>query len=190
MMDFIFFNCFLEGHQLREGEHGVLAATEVVRSIFTADFRDHSLQLIHPVTGQQYYHEFVKEPLDGLFLIKVVNPQNRSCLEVLIDTRIYPNFICIEKNALNPKESMEVAMVLRYSLNLATEVYGWSATLKNNRLNEIRYVYYFWTAMDYADNLPVSYELMVLVLKKPQLVQQFLIENKFEGNISNLTING
>ena len=88
MMDFIFFNCFLEGHQLREGEHGVLAATEVVRSIFTADFRDHSLRLIHPVTGQQYYHEFVKEPLDGLFLIKVVNPQNRSCLEVLIDTRI------------------------------------------------------------------------------------------------------
>ena len=85
---------------------------------------------------------------------------------------------------------MEVAMVLRYSLNLANEVYGWSSTLKNNRLNEIRYVYYFWTAMAYADNLPVSYELMVLVLKKPQLVQQFLIENKFEGNISNLTING
>ena len=190
MKDFLFFNCFLEGHQLREGEHGVLAAKEVVRTILAADFRDHSLQLIHPVTGLHYYHEFVKEPIDGLFLIKVVNPKNRSCLEVLIDTRIDPNFICIEKNHLKPKESQEVAMVLGYSLNLATEAYGWSATLKNNRLNEIRYVYEFWTAMAYADNIPVSYELMVLILKKPQLVQQVFIENKFLGNISNLTING
>ena len=85
---------------------------------------------------------------------------------------------------------MEVAMVLRYSLNLATEVYGWSMSLKNNRLNEIRYVYEFWTAMAYADNIPVPYELMKLIIKKPQLVEQVLIENKFEGNINNLTING
>ena len=147
--NYLFYNCLLKGQQLCVGETGFLAATEVVQAICDADFRNLNLNLYNPKTKVHYYHEFVKEPKDGLYLIRVVNPKNRSCLDVLIDTREYPNFIWVEKNPLHPKESIEVAMAIKYSLNQAAKDYGWSATVRKSRSSELRYIEYFLTALDY-----------------------------------------
>ena len=181
MKDFIFYNCFLKGQQLCDGETGFLAATEVVQAICDADFRNHSLDLFNPKTNMHYYHEFVKDPKDGLNLIRVVNPKNRSCLDVLFDTRISPNFILVEKNHQNPRESYEVAKVMQYSINQASNTFGWESELRKNHLNEIRYLDYFWSAMDYMGEIPPS--LKQIFMAQNQITQQVLIENNFHGDI-------
>lgn len=172
--NFFFYNCSLRGMQLGEGETGVIADKEVLQRIFDADFRDHSLNLVDPMSNTHYYHEFVKVPKDGLYLLNVVNPLTRSSFRVLIDTRIFPNFVLVEKDPLRMEESIEVALVMEYSLKLAAAKYKWEAQLVVNQVNEIRYMNEFWTAMIYADNVYI-----------PQLLQEIHIENNFHGNIDN-----
>ena len=148
---FLVFSCHLEGRQLREGEHGLLADKEVVQAICDADFRDHSLDL--------------------------VNPNNRSSLDVLIDTRMYPNYILIEKDQHRAKDSYKLAKIIQLSFNKAAESYGWNLKMKKSCLNEI-YAASIFSAMAYADSLPSC------------VSQNVMIENNFQGNIKQLQING
>ena len=148
---YLVFNCRLEGRQLREGEQGLLAAREVVQAICDADFRDHSLDL--------------------------VNPNNRSSLDVLIDTRMYPNYILIEKDQHRAKDSYKLAKIIQLSFNKAAESYGWNLKMKKSCLNEI-YAASIFSAMAYADSLPSC------------VSQNVMIENNFQGNIKQLQING
>lgn len=88
---FLVFSCHLEGRQLREGEHGLLADKEVVQAICDADFRDHSLDLVNPESNMRYHHEYVKQPKCKLYLMRVVNPNNRSsrCLNEIYAASIF-----------------------------------------------------------------------------------------------------
>lgn len=172
--DFFFYNCSLKGMQLGDGETGVIADKEVLQRIFDADFRYHNLKLVNPVSNTHYYHEFVKDPKDGLYLLNIVNTLTRSSFHVLIDTRIFPNFVLVEKDPLRMEESIEVALMMEYTLKMAAPKYKWEAQLVVNHLNEIRYMNEFWTAMIYADNIYI-----------PQLLQEIHIENNFHGNIDN-----
>lgn len=174
---FLVFSCHLEGRQLREGEHGLLADKEVVQAICDADFRDHSLDLVNPESNMRYHHEYVKQPKCKLYLMRVVNPNNRSSLDVLIDTRMYPNYILIEKDQHRAKDSYKLAKIIQLSFNKAAESYGWNLKMKKSCLNEI-YAASIFSAMAYADSLPSC------------VSQNVMIENNFQGNIKQLQING
>ena len=158
---FLVYNCHLEERQLREGEHGLLAGREVVQAICDADFRDHCLNLVNPVTNMIYHHEYLKKPKGGLYLMKVVNPLDGLSLKVVIDIGMYPHYILIEKKPHNPKASSELAMIIRHSLNKAAEAYGWSVKMKKSCLNEL-YAESIYYAMAYADNLPGIFESIKL----------------------------
>ena len=136
--NYCIFNCYFKERQLSEGEHGFLAAREVVQAICDADFRNHSLNLINPMNNMIFHHEFLKQPKNGLYLMKVVNPLGGLGLKVLFDTGMYPNYILIEKNPQNPKASLELAMVMQYSLNKAAESLGWMAKVKKSCLRRDR----------------------------------------------------
>lgn len=174
---YLVFNCRLEGRQLREGEQGLLAAREVVQAICDADFRDHSLDLVNPMTNKRYHHEYVKPPENKLYLMRVVNPENRLSLDVVVDTRMYPNYILIEKDQHRAKDSYVLAKIMQHSLDKAAEAYGWNLKMKKNSLNEI-YSSSILSAMAFANNLPSEES------------QQVLIENNFHGEINNINING
>ena len=181
---YLVYNCYLEGRQLREGEHGLLAAREVVQAICDADFQDHNLALINPVNNMMYHHEYVKQPKGKLYLMRVVNPDDRSSLDVLIDTSIYPNYILIEKDQHRPKDSLTLEKIMRHSLDKAAEAYGWSVKMKKSSLNEI-YPRSILCAMAYADNLPISYESVDLTFNQYQVqgASQFFFDNHGPLNI-------
>ena len=150
--EYYFYNCCLEGRQLRLGESGFLAAKEVVQAICDADFRNNGSYLKDPNAKANYYHEYLKRPKNGLYLIRVVKVDDNTCLDVLIDTRLFPNLVLIEKNANMLQMSMEVAKAVERSLNQAAEKYGWKATLKENQLNVIHDLELFYSAMAYVSD--------------------------------------
>ena len=147
--EFFFYNCCLEGRQLELGETGFLAAKEVVRAICDTDFRNNGLYLKDPSVNASYHHEFAKRPKDGLYLMRALKANNDTSLDVLIDTRLFPSFVLIEKNNNKLQMSMELTKVVERSLNHAANKYGWLAKLKENQLNVVHDVDLFYSAMAY-----------------------------------------
>ena len=89
----------------------------------------------------------------------------------------------MEKNHENPDETLEVAMVIEYSLMMAAQKYGWEASLVVNKLNMIQHVPEFISAMRYMDNIEHSTYNVNLILNQPQ-VSQLIMDN--HGLISNI----
>lgn len=182
-IDFEFYNCHFKGQKVSVGESEFVGKKMVLKRILEADRLDGSFHLVNPLNNTHYIHFYAKDPWDGLYLLDVVNTSTRSSLFVLFDTRIFPNFILVEKNLQNPEESLEVAMVVEYSLFLAARKYGWEARLMENNLNEIRYVDKFISAMEYVENIEHSASRLSLIFHQPQ-VSQLIMDN--HGSISNI----
>ena len=164
--EYFFYNCCLEGRQLRLGESGFLAAKEVVQAICDADFRNNGTYLKDPNAKANYYHEYPKRPKNGLYLMRAVKVDDNTCLDILIDTRLFPNFVLIEKNKDMLQMSMEVLKVLERSLNHAADRYGWKATLKENQLNVVHDTDLFFSAMDFLkDQKKSDFRSIVLAEK-------------------------
>jgi len=188
--DFEFYNCHLKGERVSDGETEFVSKKMVIEKILEDDRHGKRFHLVNPLNNTRYIHFYAKEPLEGIYLLDVVNTETRSSLFVLFDTRLYPNFILVEKNPEDPDESLEVAVVVDYSLFLAAQKYGWEAHLEENHLNVIRYVDKFEDVMGYVKNIKHSSHHINLILNQPQVSQQVFIENNFKGNVCNLTING
>lgn len=167
MKDFYFYNCCLEGRQLRLGETGFLAAKEVVQAICDADFRNNGTYLKDPDVKANYYHEYIKRPKNGLYLLRAIRIDDNASLDILIDTRLFPNYVLIEKNNNMPQMHIEVMKAFERWLNHAANQYGWSATLKENQLNVIHDVDLFKSAMAYAEdrNMKADFKSIVIAEK-------------------------
>lgn len=162
--EFFFYNCCLEGRQLHLGEAGFLAAKEVVQAICDADFRNNCSFLNDPSADRRYFHEFSKRPKDGLYLMRVVKADDHSCLDVLIDTRLFPNFVLIEKRSDKLTMSKDVVKALERSLDFAANKYGWRASLKENQLNLVHDVDLFWSAMSFLEDKKRSADFKSVVI--------------------------
>ena len=148
--EFYFYNCCLEGRQLSFGESGYLAAKEVVHTICDSDFQHHNIDMYNPKNKTNYFHEYVKEPQDGLYLMKVARGIKEPSLQVLFDTRLSPDFVMIEKVEGRHEEGREVARVIEDWINKAANQYGWEAKLRQNPLTDIHHIDLFFSAMSYA----------------------------------------
>lgn len=148
--EYFFYNCMLERLQFCDGEDGYLAETEVLRDIFYSDFRKNCLVLDNPETD--YYHVYAKPPENGKFLIRVAKPACESTIDVVIDTRLFPNFVMIEKINGMLEECLDVKRAVEKSLNKAAGKYGLSLKLKKNQLNVVHHIDHFITIMEYAGN--------------------------------------
>jgi hypothetical protein len=181
---YFFYNCMLEWQQARDGVDGCLAASEVVQTIFDADFRENGLILQNPKTD--YYHKYPKPPQDGMFLIKVAKPASEMTIDVVVDTRLYPNFVMIEKIDSMLEQCCDVKRAVEFSLNKAAGKFGWSAKLKENQLNVVHDFYKFVTAMEYAGNTDMvrrMYKGQTIIINSPgnQITQT---ENNYYGTVN------
>lgn len=183
---FKIFQLILKGEELSDGEHGVIADKEVLQRILDADFRNHGLDLVNPKSHIHFFHEYVKAPKDGLYLFKAFNPKDRSSIEVLIDTRIFPNFVSIEDNPHNPKATREVLQIIDYSLSLAVGQFKWESVLKRSRMDRVQYLDEFWSAMDYADNIIYQPNQLNLTLNQPQVSQLIMEYNNQQDKKDNI----
>lgn len=86
-----------------------------------------------------------------MFLMKVAKPASQTNIEVFIDTRLFPNFIWIEKIEGRLEECLEVGKELEYLLNQAAYKYGWCAKLVENQLNEVHDAELFVSALAFLN---------------------------------------
>ena len=153
MDNFLFYNCCMEYQQLTTGDEGYLAGSEVLQTICDVDFQENGLYLHNPKTD--YYHKYAKPPKDGMYLMKVARPAALTNIHVFIDTRLFPNFIWIEKIDGRLEECLEVGRVVESSLDQMARKYGWRAKLEENQLNEVHDPGLFFSAWAYINNIDI-----------------------------------
>lgn len=149
--EFYFYNCQLTGRQLRLDETGMFPAEIVVRSICDADYQENGIFLKNLTAESGFHLRYAKPPKDGLFLMNARKTGGHSSLYVLIDTRLSPNFILIEKKMDMMQEYIELLKVLESSIGKAVYKHGWFSKLVKNDLNVIKEVELFISAMKYIE---------------------------------------
>jgi hypothetical protein len=153
MNNFYFYNCCMEWQQEHQGEKGYLAGSEVLQTVCDVDFQENGSYLHNPKTD--YYHKYAKQPKDGMYLMRVARPAAQTIIHVFIDTRLFPNFIWIEKIDGRLEECLEVGRVVESSLSLVASKHGWKAKFVESQLNEVHHPELFLTAWAYINNVEI-----------------------------------
>ena len=160
---FIFYDCYLEGRQLKIGESGFLAASEVVQSIFDAGFRKNGLNLFDSGTNALFKCKYVSEPKDGMFLMEVRSHTEDIGNLVFVDTRTKPNFVWVQTADYDEDNgaSLQVARLIEEWIAREAYAYGWNAKLKRSVFFFFFYVEQFKSAMayikEYVERIPAFY---------------------------------
>ena len=164
MEKFVFYDCYLEGRQLKLGESGFLAATEVVQSIFDAGFRKNGLNWFDSGTNALFECKYVSEPKDGMFLMEVKNHADDIGNLVFVDTRTRPNYVWVQTADYEEYNgaSLQVAQLIEEWIASEAHAYGWNAKLKRSVFNKLVYVAQFNSAMvyvkEYLERIPPFYK--------------------------------
>lgn len=186
---FIFYDCYLEGRQLKIGESGFLAASEVVRSIFDAGFRKNGLNLFDSGTNALFECKYVSEPKDGMFLMEVRNHTDDIGNLVFVDTRTKPNYVWVQTADYEKDNgaSMQVACVIEDWIAREAYAYGWNAKLKRSVFDKLVYVAQFDSAMayikEYIERIPPFVSYIAYEEKTDEIMKELhlMIDKKVSG---------
>ena len=151
MLEYLSFDCYLEGRQLRIGESGFLVASEVVHAICDADFRKIGYEMTTCDIDVHCKHKYVKEPEGGMYLMEISDPHGNTPL-VFFDTRTKPNFVWIQAVGKDDDYCLRVAGGIEKSLNLAADKYGWKVKLKRSKFDKLIHVDEFKSAVKYVED--------------------------------------
>lgn len=163
--NFYFYRCYLEERQPKPYESWLLSATEVVQAICDADFQRNGLYIKDPKVDSVFYHEYAKRPRKGLYKLRMVKKTDLSQYVVLIDTRMFPSFVLIEKRKDRLEEIPEIIDVMERSFNDVAIKYNWGAKLQEHKTNEVQYLEEFLSAMAYLNERDdkVDFKSIVIV---------------------------
>ena len=153
MINFMFFDCCLEGRQLEFGESGFLPALEVVRYIFDAGFRKYGLNTFDSGTNALFDCKYVMNPKDGMFLMEVRIDKGDVGNLVFIDTRTKPNYVWVQTadDDEDDKAGLKMARLIEDWISREAYAYGWKAKLKRSVFNKLVYWPQFDSALAYID---------------------------------------
>ena len=189
MENFVFYDCCLEGRQLKLGESGFLAATEVVRSIFEAGFRKNGLNWFDFGTNALFECKYVSEPKDGMFLMEVKSHTADIGNLVFVDTRTKPNYVWVQTADYdkNDKASLQVARFIEDWIAREAYAYGWNAKLKRSVFDKLVYVGQFNSAMayikEYLERIPAFVSYVVYEERTDEIINKLhlMIDKKVSG---------
>lgn len=162
--NFYFYRCYLDQRQPNPCESGLLSATEVVQAICDADFQRNGLYIKDPKADAVFYHEYAKRPQKGLYKLRMVKKTDLSRLDVLIDTRMYPGFVLIEKRKDRLEDIPEIIDVMERSFNGIACKYNWGAKLQEYKTNEVQYLEEFISAMAYLNERDEKVDFQSIVI--------------------------
>jgi hypothetical protein len=179
MINFMFFDCCLEGRQLEIGESGLLAASEVVRHIFDAGFRKYGLNTFDSGTNALFACKYVIEPKDGMFLMEVRIDKGDVGNLVFIDTRTKPNYVWVQTadDEEDDKAGLKMARLIEDWISTEAYAYGWKAKLKSSAFNKLVYWPQFDIAMAYVNEY---------LEKTPEFASYILYEERTDEIINRL----
>lgn len=151
--NYIFYRCHLDRGMASDGEPGLFAAKEVVRAVCDADFQRNEFNMRSHPSSPHCYYKYAKPPLDGLYMLWAERKSDMTTLDILIDTRLYPCFVMIEKNAEWKEETNEVVGTLERMINDGAAQYNWHTELREYQAQYVQHVDLFVTAMAYLGEI-------------------------------------
>lgn len=156
--NYSFYRCYLERGTASEGAPGLLAATEVVQAVCDAGFQRNGLSMISYPSSPHCYYKFAKPPKEGMYMIRAVKMTDMTTLDILIDTRMYPNFVMIENNPDWQELADEVKDTLEQMINDEARKYNWNVNLQEHHTNTTQYLEAFFSVMSYITDPGDVYE--------------------------------
>ena len=151
--NYLFYRCYLDGGMASEGETGLLAAKEVVRAVCDAGFQRNGTSMRSIPSSPHCYYKFVKPPLNGMFMLWAVKKTDKTTLNILIDTRLHPNFVMIENNPEWNDLFGEVIDTLERMINDGAAQYNWHVNLRKYQVDYTQYLDLFISALAYLGEL-------------------------------------
>ena len=147
--NFMFYRCFLEREMAGEGEPGLLAATEVVQAVCDAGFQRNGLKMKCYPSSPHCYYKYAKTPKEGMYMMRAVKKSDMTTLDILIDTRLYPSFVMIEKHKDWQEEAEEVRDTLERVINDDADKYHWHINLREHNTSTTQHLEEFISALSY-----------------------------------------
>ena len=158
--NFVFYRCFLEREMAAEGEPGLLAATEVVQAVCDAGFQRNGLKMKCYPSSPHCYYKYAKTPKEGMYMMRAVKKSDMTTLDILIDTRLYPSFVMIEKHKDWQEETEEVKNTLEQVINDDADKYNWHINLREHNTSTTQHLEEFISALSYIkdqEDIPESH---------------------------------
>ena len=157
--DYLFYRGYLDRIQAVDGEPGLLAATEVVQAVCDAGFQRNGFSMKSYPSSPHYYYKFAKPPKEGMFLLRAVKKTDMTTQDILIDTRLYPCFVMIEKQAdWQDEPEEEVVETVELRINIGAKMFNWHINLQEHRTNKAQHLKEFMSAMSYMEDIEDIYE--------------------------------
>ena len=147
--DYSFYRGYLKRELAVDGEPGLLAATEVVQAVCDAGFQRNGFSMKSYPSSPHCYFKFAKTPKDGMYKLRAVKKTNMTTLDILIDTRIHPCFVMMEKNTDWQDEKKEVKDTVELGINIGAKIFNWHIDLKEYHADSTEHLEEFISALSY-----------------------------------------
>ena len=151
--NYSFYRGILTRKQAVDGEPGLLAATEVVQAVCDAGFQRNGFSMKSYPSSPHCYYKFAKTPKEGMYKLIAVRKSDMTTLGILIDTRIYPCFMMLEKNADWQGEKGEVVETVELLINIGAEMFYWHISLIEYRANATEHLEEFMSALSFMKDI-------------------------------------
>ena len=184
--NFMFYRCFLEREMAAEGEPGLLAATEVVQAVCDAGFQRNGLKMKCYPSSPHCYYKYAKTPKEGMYMMRAVKKSDMTTLDILIDTRLYPSFVMIEKHKDWQEETEEVKNTLEQVINDDADKYHWHINLREHNTSTTQHLEEFISALSYIkdqEDVPENHNHV----KIGQLILKVNGNNYYHEGVESLT---
>ena len=156
--NYSFYRGYLKRELAVDGEPGLLAATEVVQAVCDAGFQRNGFSMKSYPSSPHCYFKFAKTPKEGMYKLRAVKKTNMTTLDILIDTRIHPCFVMIEKNTDWQDEKEEVVDTVELGINIGAEIFNWHIDLKEYRADSTEHLEEFISALSYMKDIEDMHE--------------------------------
>ena len=156
--DYTFYRCHFERGTASVGEPGLLAATEVVQAVCDAGFQKFGTSMrCHPSSPHCFY-KYAKPPMQGMYMMRAVKMTDRTTLDILIDTRMHPSLVMIEKHPDWQELDGEVKDTLEQMIKDDAIQYNWNVNLQEHRTNTTQHIEKFFSALSYMKDQYQSHQ--------------------------------
>ena len=180
--DYIFYRGYLERRGADDGGPGLLAATEVVQAVCDAGFQRYGFDMRCYPSSPHCYYKYAKYPMGGMYMLRAVKKTDMTTLDILIDTRLYPCFVMIEKHKDWQEETEEVKDTLEHMINDDADKFNWHVNLREHRTNTTQNIDEFFSALSYMyGNLPERHSEPVQI---GQLILKVNGDNHYNDDIN------
>ena len=181
--NYSFYRGYLKRELAVDGEPGLLAATEVVQAVCDAGFQRNGFSMKSYPSSPHCYFKFAKTPKEGMYKLRAVKKTNMTTLDILIDTRIHPCFVMIEKNTDWQDEKEEVKDTVELGINIGAEIFNWHIDLKEYHADSTEHLEEFISALSYMKDIEDMHEKHNSTVQIGQLILKMNGNNYYNDDM-------